>query len=120
MDESIIQLPQIATEETRRYLAGHSPLMCGVAITGMDRDMFSGKITVHFEPGWEITFDADSLYQWGGPDEVLRFLIDQVKVRLQGIDHCLLEAFAAPEVLQDENPDDEIDLEYVCCPYCGR
>lgn len=92
--------------------------ICGIRIIGTDRDIYRNVTTFVFENGWEIPVNVGCFDGLTEPEEIVRFLVREVEMRLHFLDPMQLEAFNAPETLPDEDPDELDPFPVFVCQRC--
>lgn len=92
--------------------------VCGIRIVGTDRDIYRDVTIFIFENGWEVPVKMGYPYGLVEPEEIVRFLVREIEMRLHFLDPMQLEAFNAPEVLTDEDPDELDPFPVFVCQCC--
>ncbi len=107
---------------TLAYLGDKPPELeiCGVRLLGIDRDIFRQITIFVFENGWEIPLRLSRIIDEGGPGSIYRALLHEIELRLHIPEPAQLEAFRAPEVLADEDPDESDSDPLYLCEECRR
>jgi len=99
---------------------GNAQTICvyGIKVVGVDRDILRNITEFEFENGWVIPIQVETHYSRGGLHAIYRELVRKVETYLQFLDPMQLEAFHAPEVIEDENPDELDPFPVFVCQCC--